>query len=343
MDKLQPNKYETFEKGSFNVTDIEWFSLDSGGDPIFKDQQWGDNFVLMARYRTQKLVENEDGEGKWAEGPPGSLQPYELPLFVLAFGGDPTALPKDLSTTEALLIAEEEINRSSKVTSVYVGKSGWISNIFDMCLPENWYVFKYHSMRTRKDGELYWRKSNWGTLSAVIRLEVVGEYRDEALIPSMFTGATADVWLPKIGLSVLDVLAPIYKEVHELEYIEAVAAEHADSTWFIGKVVIPEKKKSPAVDRSTLQVIDPKTLRKGEVTSESPGKRLKRFITENIKSDAFNDSGKPTAEGKEWLQTNLAPACIKLGSPKIFKDMSDDNVAALIKHLQGGLDNEESW
>lgn len=343
MDKLQPNTYETFEQGSYDVTDIEWFSCDNSGDPIFKDQTWGDDLVLMARYRTQKRIEKA-GEITWAEGPPGSIQPHELPLFVVAFGGDPTALPENLGTTEALLVAEREINTSTKVTSVYVGKKGWVSNIYDMCLPEGWYVFKYHSLRPKKDGKLYWRKSNWGTENAIVRLEVVGEYQNESLVPSLFGGTTQDVWFARTGFFVTDVLAPIYKEVHELEYIEAMAAEHVDSLWIIGKVATAEKKKSPSVDRSTLRAVNQKTLRKGEVSNkQNPGDRLKSFITENMESDVFNNGGGPTTSGKEWLKKNLAPACIKLGSPKIFRDMTDANVDALIKQLQSGLDNEEDW
>ncbi len=333
MTKLKPKHQETFEAGIYEIEGIgRWISTDSSGTPIWVDQKWGDDFVLVARYSTYKEVDGIKGEG-----PPGSVQPKDLALFVAAFGGDPSKLPDDLATTKALLIAEDEINSSDKVVKVKVGDRGWVSSVYDAYLPKGLYAFKFNGLAPRKNGEPYWRENKrFNTESTVVNLRVIGEVKDGEIVDTPFTGVEQDAWLTKTALFVLRAIIPsVYKgmlgdEEEELDNIESMAYE--EDVVILGRVDFRnENDSTPKLIRSSLEphfgdMVLPKEPK------VAPVEALKGFIQESTEEEAF-EGGELTAEGKAWCKDNLKELCEENNIPKEFDRMSKEEVIFLLDAL----------
>jgi len=341
MAKLKPKHQETFEAGIYEVEGIErWISTDSSGTPIWVDQKWGDDFVLVARYSTYKEIDGIKGEG-----PPGSLQPKDLALFVAAFGGDPTRLPDDLATTKALLIAEEEINNSDKVVKVKVGDSGWVSSVYDAYLPKGLYAFKFNGLAPRKNGSPYWRENKrFHTESTVANLRVIGEVKDGEIVDTPFNGVEQDAWLTRTALYVLRALIPnVYEamlgeEDEELTKIEKMAKE--EDVVILGRVDFRnENDNTPKLIRSSLEAYFSDKPLPSE-PSVSPLAILRKVIEERTEGVAF-DKGELTLEGKEWCKDNLKELCEENSIPKEFDRMADEEIIFLLKALGAEEEVEE--
>lgn len=342
MAKLKPQSQDTFEAGLYMVEGVDrWITTDSNGTPIWVDQQWGDDLVLIARYVTYKMVE-ENGQKVKAEGPPGSLQPNELPLFVAAFGGDPTKLPEKLNTTKALLIAEEEINGADKEVKVRVGDKGWVTYVYGMSLPKGVYAFKFKEIRPKKNGKIYWRENKrYNTESVIAQLEVTGQVSEGKIVPSPFEGTVADAWVTRTALYVLRAIIPsayealLGEEEEELERLEEMAREEGGT--IIGEVGYRnEEDKAPKLIRSTLRPY----LGEESLPTEAeanPVDILKAVIEERTDGAAFS-GGELTQEGKVWCKENIAELCEEHGIPKEFDRMSKDEIILLLT----AIDAEEA-
>jgi len=353
MAKLKPQHQQTFETGIYQVDGIDrWISTDSNGTPIWVDQQWGDDFVLVARYATYKMVE-ENGEMVKAEGPPGSIQPHELALFVAAFGGNPSELPSQTNTTKALLVAEKEINASEKEVKVKVGKSGWISYLYDMSLPKGLYAFRFDGMSPKNNGKPYWRENKrYNTESTIVHLKVVGEVVEGEIVDSPFEGAVQDAWLTKTPLYIMRAVIPqIYEsllgdEEEELENLQTMAYE--EDAIVIGEIGYRNKDdNNPRLLRSSLKAYTgEKPL--PDKPSEKPVDLLKAVIEEQTDGEAFSGDNL-TTEGKNWCKENLKEPCEEHGIPKEFDRMTKDDVYTLLMVLgeeerANSIDTgEEEW
>lgn len=333
MTKLKPKHQETFEAGIYEVEGIgRWIGTDSSGTPIWTDQKWGDDFVLVARYTTYKEVDGIKGEG-----PPGSLQPKDLILFVAAFGGDPSRLPDDLATTKALLIAEEEINNSDKVAKVKVGDRGWISSVYDAYLPKGLYAFKFSGLAPKKNGEAYWRENKrFNTESTVVNLRVIGEVKEGEIVDTPFIGVEQDAWLTRTALYVLRAIIPdVYEAMlgkagKELALIEKMAED--EDVIILGRVDFRnENDSTPKLIRSSLEPYSSDSPLPNE-PKVAPVDILKKVVEDRTEEKAF-EGGELTAEGKNWCKDNLKELCEENSIPKEFDRMAKEEIIFLLNAL----------
>lgn len=354
MAKLKPKGQDTFEAGIYEVEGIDrWITTDSNGTPIWVDQKWGDDYVLVARYVTYKDT-IEDGEKVRNEGPPGSIQPHDLALLVAAFGGDPSKLPDQIDSTKALLVAEEEINKSDKVSKVKVRDKGWISTVYDMFLPKGVYAFKFDGLQPRNNGAPYWRENKrYNTESVIAKLKVVGEVVEGEIENSIFEGVTQDAWLTRTALYVMRALVPtVYDSMlgareDELKNLETMAYE--EDPIIIGEVNYRNQEdNTPRLIRKSLRV-----HAEGENLPSKPEKSpvsvLEEFIEESTEDQAFA-GGELTSEGKAWCKENLAEPCEQHGIPKEFDKMTKEQIIVLLHELGADdraqeldSDGEEGW
>lgn len=145
-------EYTSYEEGAYEVKFGEWFPTDDDGEPtLLVQQRWGEDIPVI-RYRTVYL--GETGE---EQGPPGSIDPVtELPLFVEAFGGDSSRLPKVTmaNVAQVLKLAAELMDGS---TTVYVNDRGWIRGVEGMSVPEGPQLLAWGRVTSKNDaGQPSW-------------------------------------------------------------------------------------------------------------------------------------------------------------------------------------------
>jgi hypothetical protein len=167
------SELQSYDGGEYIVGFKEWFPLDNTGLPVLQSQQRFGQEILVARYRTKVEGEND--------GPPGSIDPLkELPLFVKAFGGDPTTVsalgPTDYDSIPRLLV--NLIPQLRVRTKVIVNDSGWISMVEGMNVGPGPKLIRFNGFTTFNDGgKPSWRKGNWGPLCWGELLVVSGDFK----------------------------------------------------------------------------------------------------------------------------------------------------------------------
>lgn len=311
------SKYTEFEDGTYEVNRIEFFTKDSDGDPVYVEQTRGDTIVLVARYRTYQDTE---------EGPPGSIEPYELPLLVAAFGGNVASLPSN-DKLKALQVAQVEINNSDKLVDVYV-RGGWINSIKGFGLPTGDYIFEFVGGRTvDEDGNPTWYDGKFGTFS-IIQLAV-------AMEDNPFNGSIQEVWLNREALGIINAIAPeAYQEVVNIAAIISNAKKEK------GKIfgsIIEDDKGRPKLDKSSLRPADVDTVvNVGEI---KPVEHLYQAIADGVdkkpwqESTAFSSPGELADPGRVWAKQNLAPIFDEHGINRLFNKMTDDNIKTVLTEL----------
>ena len=333
MGKVQKSKkYETFEEGTYEVNRIAFFTTDDNDDPIYVAQETKRGIRMVARYRTYN---NED------EGPPGSIGPEDLALFVKAFGVDPTQLPSD--NLRALSAAEKLIANADKTVTVNVGDSGWIRYIQGMNLPDGKYLFKYITINTRDDdGEPTWREGEYGVF-ATVALEVV-KNADGTDTPYKGSGVT--VWLRKESFSVLRALVPtategvLGPEERELAQLDEMAIE--DPKWIYGEVGLP-----PNAKRSKLLLYTLRSVEKGKAAVAPTEVNVEgeleapfiQYLYEAIADGAegaFTSDGSLSDAGKKWCGKHLRALCKEHKIPNSFDKMTEDQVVILLQGVDRG-------
>ena len=329
MAKIAPKKYEVFEAGVYEINRVEFFTTDDSGDPIYITQETKYGIRMVARYRT---YHNDD------EGPPGSIGPEDLALFVKAFGVDPGQLPSD--NLQALSAAERLIASADKTVTVNVGDSGWIRYIQGMSLPEGKYLFKYIDVNTRdENGEPAWREGDYGTF-ATVSLEVV---KNADGSDSPYKGSGVTLWLRKEAFSVIRALAPVVvdgmlgPEETELVRLDQMAVE-ADG-WIYGEVGIPPNGKKPKLLAYTLLPVGKgraalaPTEANAEESLEAPYiEHLYTAIAEGV-DGAFTSDGGLSDAGKKWCGANLRELCKEYKIPNSFDKMSQEQVVILLNGI----------
>lgn len=327
MGKVQPKKYTTFEAGSYEVNRIEFFTTDDNKDPIYVTQETKYGIRMVARYRT---FHNDD------EGPPGSIGPEDVALFVKAFGVDPAQLPSD--NLRALSAAEKLIAAADKTVSVNVGDSGWIRYIEGMNLPDGKYLFKYVSINTRdEDGEATWREGDYGVFSTVA-LEVV---KNADGTDSPYSGSGITLWMKKEAFAVLRALIPtvveamIGPEEREVAQLEQLASE--SNHWIYGEYGLPPNGKRSKLLAYTLRpvekgkaAIDPTEVDVEEELEAPFVEYLYTAIADGA-DGAFTSDGSLSDAGKKWCSKHLRALCKEHKIPNSFDKMTKTQVMLLLQ------------
>lgn len=329
MTKLKKKTYETFEAGAYEINRVEFFTVDGNDDPIYVTQETKYGIRMVARYRT---FHNDD------EGPPGSIGPEDLALFVKAFGVDPGQLPSD--NLQALSAAERLISSADKTVTVNVGDSGWIRYVQGMNLPEGKYLLKYVTINTRdENGEPAWREGEYG-IFATVALEVVKNADGSA---SPYKGSGVTLWARKEAFAILRALAPVVvdgmlgPEESELARLDQMALE--STIHIYGEVGIPPNGKRPKLLPYTLR-----SVAKGQAaiipTEVDVGEELEAPFLEHLYTaigdgadGAFTSDGSLSDAGKKWCGENLRGLCKEHSIPNSFNKMTEAHVLLLLKGL----------
>jgi len=324
VPKAKPTTYDKYDDGSYKMTDIEFFTKDNDGLPIYVTQEGKQGMRMVARYRTY-IEENGDR----MEGPPGSINRGQLPLLVQAFGGDPSQLPKD--ELKALVKAEQLIRESKKETTVVVRNgSGWINSVYDMSLPVGDYTFSYSGIpRKDEDGNPILSTTGFGTFL------VVGLVVDDPNSP--FNGVPENVWVNWETLSILKALMP---DNYNLFVGEDIARFTEMLGGKIRGTIENTEKGRPKLNKSTLRAVtdDDVADTTGDPTL-GPIEHLYQCIADEHDkepwrdSEAFDGVGTFSQLGKMWAKTKLAPLCKEHSIPKKFSQMDSTHIHKLLEEL----------
>ena len=348
MAQIKKKSYTTFEEGSYEVNRVEFFSTDDNGDPIYITQETKYGIRMVARYRT---FHNDD------EGPPGSIGPEDLALFVKAFGVDPSQLPSD--NLQALSAAERLIASADKTVTVNVSDSGWIRYVQGSNLPEGKYLLKYVTINTRdENGEPTWREGEYG-IFATVALEVVSNADGSA---SPYKGSGVTLWARKEAFAIIRALAPVVvdgmlgPEESELARLDQIALE--STTDIYGEVGIPPNGKKPKLLPYTLRAVAKgrAAVAPTEVNVEEPLEApfleyLYTAIGDGV-DGAFTSDGSLSDAGKKWCGENLRGPCKEHNIPNSFDKMTEEHVLLLLKELgrndliakfEGDTEGEADW
>jgi len=329
--KPRSNEYPTFEPGVYRVSRIEFFTQDQNGAPIFVTQQGRDgNPFLTARYRT---FTSDD-----KQGPPGSITPDGLPLFVHAFGADPAKLPDDV--LHALSVAAQLINTSDKEVDVVVTEysKGWISRVLGATLPEGDYRFSKDRISSLDNqGNPTWRKTKYGE-SMIITLKVVSNADNT---PTAFVGSEMQLWLgrPTVLRALMpDVYGSMLGTVEEegerfKEYL-------ANPKFHLVGTVGDTGRGNIGVIKSSLHAIPANTEMGSAPVQEDEPEYLQYMYTaiaDGVVGNAFDNKGALTDAGKSWCRTNLRPIAQEHDLPSNFNEMTLDHV----KHYLAGIERTD--
>ncbi len=341
---LKPKSYEKFEDGNYEVNRIEIFTKDNSGNPNFVTQEGKSGVRLVARYRTFFGEES---------GPPGSLEPHEIALFLHAFGGDPSILPKD-DDLKALIVLEKEVANLDKTVNVSV-RNGWVQNVSGMRVPEGEYLVKFQSFKTTGDGgKPEWKEGAFGTFAIAVFLV----QKNASGSKSPMAGCPIDVWLNKNTLSFIRSMAPSVIEAMlgtEKEELARLAEFYKETDHLIFvNVAVPNNAKNAKPDQSSMLAILEGTSVPSSVietdTEDLEGDFLKPLYDvivaqteEEFDGKAFTPSGGLSDTGKKWAKKYLAPICIKNKMTKKFKEMTEANVATILESLGITVEDGDDW
>lgn len=143
---------EQFEPGSYKVRFDSFTTVNEDQDPIFTPQS---GQKLVVRYRT--ILSSGD------EGPPGSVEKGQIPIFVKALGGDVSALPPYNQPNKRLIIAERLVKEANETVKVTVGDTGWITRIPGMEIPPGYYELVCRGIVSKGIlGEPSWKDGQYG-------------------------------------------------------------------------------------------------------------------------------------------------------------------------------------
>jgi len=330
MTQQQPRKsrFPTCAEGWYGAAFIKIKTRDKSTDmPVYKIKEVRGQ---MDKYTIYQVL---DVDGNL--GPVGTLRPGELPLFVAAFGADPTKLPDDelnaLDAVERLIwdTREHEIQ-------VHCNEEGWIDSIPDMHLPVGSYLFEPIGF-----GGKEWRNFGYGE-SAPFSIKVV--FNGDGS-PTPYAGTKQTIWVTKQWVTVLFALNPTtmvsaYISVDgALGRIEEYAETDRRADWLIWGEVVDREGKSPSINRQTLQPVlkenveqvSPSTTDKVDI----PGVLDTAIASAlDISPDAVRDAkGDLTNKARSWCGKNWVKIWDKNGfpTPRGFDQLTADQAAILLE------------
>lgn len=337
------NDYKEFEKGKYEVDSVEFFSKDQNGRPIFKSVEGrGGGTFLSAWFRTK------DGD---LDQPPGGISPHDLPLLVVAFGGDPSKLPDDLTSSEALEIAEDEINSSDKKVIVSVWEDGkWVNirGVEGAYVPEGSYLLYRDSLKVvykDDEGNPTWGTTNWGTMNTQVVLTIAG-HADGT--PCPYKGVSETMYLRADGYRFLQAMAPDVYE-NSLGAFGGELALMLEAASRNGGLIFAEKElptgnnvtsKRPKWRLHTFKAWDGSVPQPPTTTLPAQDDHLQPLFTaisqavaEDSGEKAFDKRGNLSKAGIEWAGTNLRPITDKHGVTNRFTEMDEETVNVYLRGL----------
>jgi hypothetical protein len=181
---ISNGEFETCPAGTYTANGIRWLKscLEDNGNPIYKSDKRG-IMIRMEMIRADGSTPN----------PVYSASPEALMLLVKAFGGDVNKLPPNKTTTEFLLRAYSEIEKSKGSVTCIVNEKGWVNLVKEATVPEGLYKVRFAGARSLDGSEtLHYVKVGKGDPSILLQFEIVGNTFGKR---TPFDGITLDVFM----------------------------------------------------------------------------------------------------------------------------------------------------
>lgn len=330
---VKPGEYPKCPAGRYEINGIEFVGVEDGTLPSWLSDDTRGQFVRV------RMLRKDEGLA-----PAYSASPLELSLLVQAFGAKADQLPKDKSSVEYLIKADDLIRKATKTIFVTVKNEGWVSSVEGANPPEGYYRFKViRAMSSDKTDPPKFTVDRFTNKTLWVFYEIVGDmlgkptmYDGYQLITTMYDGFDGHTnGIPKWALTtskaftsnairIQKFVAAYCPEVYQREWLTAEFSDYGIEEYESPITVImdraikngyaavgqlaPRKNGSLSLDPMTLAAVEAPDI---QVEEQTEGVDRPFDADVYVSGSNFATEHPKLAKFTNWIYTQAKEAFVK--------------------------------